>query len=144
MTHRMFRPVPALMLALVLAGCATYRAQPLSERPNLASSIAALNRTIPAYAGIPAQTMPADQPLTIDQIGILAILNDPDLKTERGQLDNARASLLTAAILPNPQVSLGFAALLSGPGSNSILCGFAIGRHHIPGYLSCPRYCRAR
>lgn len=115
MTHRMFRPALVPMFALVLAGCATYRAKPLSERPNLASNIVTLDRTIPAHAGVPAQTMPADQPLTIDQIGILAILNDPDLATERGKLDDARASLLTATILPNPQVSLGFAALLGGP-----------------------------
>ena len=119
MTYRMFRPALAPVLALVLAGCATYRAMPLSERPNLASSIADLDRTIPASAGVPARTMPADQPLTIDQIGVLAILNDPDLESERGQLDNARASLLSATILPNPQVSLGFAALLGGPGAST-------------------------
>jgi cobalt-zinc-cadmium efflux system outer membrane protein len=119
MTHRMFRLASALMLALVLARCATYRAMPLSEQSNLASSVAALDRTIPAHAGVPAQNLPADRALTIDQIGILAILNDPDLATERGKLDDARASLLTATILPNPQVSLGFAALLGGPGSTT-------------------------
>ncbi|MDE2459517.1 MAG: TolC family protein, partial [Rhodospirillales bacterium] len=46
-------------------------------------------------------------------------MNDPDLESERGQLDNARASLLSATILPNPQVSLGFAALLGGPGAST-------------------------
>ena len=119
MTHRMFRPALAPVLALVLAGCATYRAMPLSERPNLASNIADLDRTIPASTGVPARTIAVDQPLSIDQIGILAILNDPDLASERGQLDNARASLLSATILPNPQVSLGFAALLGGPGAST-------------------------
>ena len=119
MTHRMFRPALAPVLALVLAGCATYSAMPLSERPNLASNIADLDRTIPASAGVPAQTIAVNQPLSIDQIGMLAILNDPDLASERGQLDNARASLLSATILPNPQVSLGFAALLGGPGATT-------------------------
>ena len=119
MTHRLFRPAPALMFALVLAGCATYRAMPLSERPNLASSVAALDRVVPPHAGVAAQTIPASQPLTIDQIGILAVLNDPDMASERGQLDVARANLLTATILPNPQISLGFAALLGGPGATT-------------------------
>ncbi len=119
MTHRLFRPAPALMFALVLAGCATYRAMPLSERPNLASSVAALDRVVPPHAGVASQTIPASQPLTIDQIGILAVLNDPDMASERGQLDVARANLLTATILPNPQISLGFAALLGGPGATT-------------------------
>ena len=115
MTHRMFRPALAPMLALALAGCATYRAMPLSERPNLASNLADLDHTIPASAGVAAQVLPVDQPLTINQIGILAILNDPDLASEHAQLEVARGNLLTATTLPNPQVTLGFAALLGGP-----------------------------
>jgi outer membrane protein TolC len=119
MTHRMSRPALAPVLALVLAGCATYSAMPLSEQPNLASGLTSLDRTIPAHAGVPAQSIPADQPLSINQIGILAMLNDPDLASERGNLDSARANLLTATTLPNPQISLGFAALLGGPGAST-------------------------
>ncbi|MDE2239015.1 MAG: TolC family protein [Rhodospirillales bacterium] len=119
MTHRMFRPALAPMLAFALAGCATYRAMPLTERPNLASSVAELDHTIPASAAGPAQVLPVDQPLTIDQIGILAILNDPDLASEHAKLEVARGNLLTATTLPNPQVTLGFAALLSGPGATT-------------------------
>lgn len=91
---------------------------PLPKGPRLASSVAALNRTIPKLRpSDPAVTLPANRAFTIDQVGLLAVLNDPDLAAQRGKLDEARATLMTAAILPNPAITLGFAALLGGPGS---------------------------
>ena len=115
----MFKPALVVLLALGLTGCATYRAMPLVQRPNLASSVAALNLTVPPYAGTPPRTLSINRPFTMDQIGVLAILNDPDLAVERSTLANARASLLTASILPNPQISLGFSALLGGPAATT-------------------------
>ncbi|MCU4160292.1 TolC family protein [Acidiphilium sp. AL] len=107
-----------LLAALALAGCATYRAKPLANRPNLVSSVASLHRTIPAMtAKDPPVTLAPTQSFSIDQIGLLAILNDPDLAEQRGQLGLAKAALLSASILPNPSLGLGFAALISGPGS---------------------------
>jgi cobalt-zinc-cadmium efflux system outer membrane protein len=57
--------------------------------------------------------------LGIDQIGLLAILNDPDLKSERGTLGVAQAGLLQATLLPNPSANLGYGALIGGPGTAS-------------------------
>jgi outer membrane protein, heavy metal efflux system len=112
------RPNKTLLLVLALSGCAGYRAEPLATQAHLASSVAALDRTVPtANTAEPAVILPATQALSVDQIGLLAILNDPDLAAEFGQIEQARAALLTTSTLPNPQLGLGFLALLGGPGS---------------------------
>lgn len=113
-----FQRRQALILAVALSGCAGYQAEPLGTHSNLASSVAALNRTVPSTnANQPAVILPATQAFSIDEIGLLAILNDPDLASEYGQVEQARAALITATTLPNPQLGLGFFALLGGPGS---------------------------
>jgi outer membrane protein TolC len=84
----------------------------------LASSVAALDRAVPSTnLNEPVVILPAAQAFSIDEIGLLALLNDPDLASEYGQVEQARAALLTATTLPNPQLGLGFFALLGGPGS---------------------------
>src|SRR6185437_12219608 len=59
------------------------------------------------------------RPLTIDQIGLLAILNDPDLKSEVGEIDVARAGIVQATIIPNPVANISYGALISGPATTS-------------------------
>lgn len=54
----------------------------------------------------PSRRIDIAQPLTIDQIGLLAMLNNPDLKSERGTLDVARVALLQATLLPDPTANL--------------------------------------
>lgn len=114
---------PALALAAAVAvlgglcGCAGYHPRPLAQHADLATSPAALDLTVPAAGPAdPARRIDISRPLTIDEIGLLAMLNDPDLKSERGTLGVARAGLLQATILPNPSGSLGYGALISGPG----------------------------
>jgi outer membrane protein TolC len=112
----------AAPLAVVagLAGCASYHAAPLPQHVDLAARLSGLDLSIPADAGPkPDHRVDPAKPLTIDQIGLLAILNDPDLKSERGKLGVARAELLQATVLPNPSASLGYGALISGPGTAS-------------------------
>jgi len=97
----------------MLAGCARYAAEPLATGPHLAADVAALNDEFPDSA--PALTSTSQ--LSIDQIGLLAILNDPDMASEFGQAEQARAARLTSLALPNPQLSFAAMALLSGPAS---------------------------
>jgi outer membrane protein TolC len=52
----------------------------------------------------------------VDDIGLLAILNDPELRSERGESALAQADLTQSTLIPNPSVSLSYAALLGGPG----------------------------
>lgn len=103
-----------------LAGCASYQPLPLSRRPALALSPDELKVTIPATAiDHSPHRIDIGHSLTIDQIGLLAILNDPDLKSERGEIDIASAGVLQATLLPNPTGNLGYGALVSGPGTTS-------------------------
>jgi outer membrane protein TolC len=104
--------------ALLIGGCASYHALPLAEHAQLADRIGALNHTLPPpEPGGSAVVIDVDHPLSIDQIGLLAILNDPELRTERGESELASADVTQSATLPNPSVSLGYAALLGGPGT---------------------------
>lgn len=113
--------VAAVAVVTALSGCASYRPTPLPDRPNLAGGLDDLKRTIPiAPRGQgPARKIDIRRPLSLDQIGLLAILNNPDLKSERGTLGVARAGLLQTTLLPNPSANLAYGALLGGPGTAS-------------------------
>jgi outer membrane protein, heavy metal efflux system len=103
-----------------LTGCATYHALPLPATPNLAADVSALDTTVPQQqSGHAVTRIDTALPLTIDQIGLLAILNDPDLKSEAGTIDAAQAGIVQATIIPNPVTTVSYGALISGPGTTS-------------------------
>ncbi len=100
--------------AALLGGCATYHALPLARAPNLSPRLSGLRTEVPALrAGAAARRVDLDAPLSIGDIGMLAVLNDPALRSERGYLGLAQASLLQASLLPNPLASVTFEPLLS-------------------------------
>lgn len=103
-----------------LSGCAIYRPLPLANQPNLAGSLEALNHTIPSdNSDKAAVSLKLKRPLAPDVIGMLAVLNNPVLAAQHGQLDAARATLISATLLPNPSVSYSHESLKSGPGTSS-------------------------
>ncbi|MGN6650016.1 TolC family protein [Trinickia sp.] len=118
MTSRLAPMLAAVASVLAMAGCTAYHPLPLSGRAQLADRIDDIRHVLPAPAP-DAKPIVIDigQPLSVDQVGLLAILNDPALRTERGESDLARADLTQSATLPNPSVSLSYAALLGGPGT---------------------------
>jgi outer membrane protein, heavy metal efflux system len=99
--------VPAACAAL-LCGCATYHAEPLPTAPDLAR-VPPL--TMPAASfGLPRlRPAPFDpaRGLTETNIITLAVTDDPELEAERLRLGVARAQLLEAGLLPDPQLSGG-------------------------------------
>ena len=108
----------APLLVLVLSGCARYRARPLPAAADLKPDLAALDLTLPATApGVPGRRIDPAAGISLDALGLLAARNDPALRTEAARLALARAGLQQAATLPNPQLGLGFGALISGPAS---------------------------
>jgi outer membrane protein TolC len=96
-------------LALALAGCATYRPLPLATEADLLPRVTDLKTQWPAHGGQPARSIDVQGPLSLDDLALLAILNDPDLKSQRGELDSAQADLLQASLLPNPSASVSWA-----------------------------------
>lgn len=96
---------------LGLAGCASYHAVPLTLRAHEARSLASLDHTLPQGA-----TIAITPSLSPGRIAALAVLNDPILATDRATVSIAAARQFAAGLLPDPQVSGGFAALLGGPG----------------------------
>lgn len=118
MTHRILPILGAVASAFAINGCATYHPLPLADHAQLSGRIGALRHTFAApNRGASAVRIDVDRPLSADQIGLLAILNDPELRTERGEFDVAQADVTQSATLPNPSVSLSYAALLGGPGT---------------------------
>ena len=97
-------------LALLLAGCAGYEVQDLATRPALASNVAALDRTRPGGGQIPA-----GQPLTLTEVGLLAIQNSPALKAIRARRGVAQAQVIQAGLLPDPVLAGNYGVLLAGP-----------------------------
>ena len=77
-----------------------------------------LDLEVPARepGGAPIRLDPK-KPLSPDRIGLLAILNNPDLVGQRGNVAIAEAEKLAASLLPNPSATLGYAFLLAGPGT---------------------------
>ena len=108
----------AMWLLVALTGCATYQQLPLARQAVLASSITDLDTQLPALTpAAQPHRIDISQPLSIDDIGLLAVLNDPELRSEWGEMGSAQAGLVQASLLPNPSATLGLAALLGGPGS---------------------------
>jgi outer membrane protein, heavy metal efflux system len=104
--------------AALLGGCALYHPLPLAHGPDLAGQLAALRTEVPATRpGAPARRIATDRPLDIDDVGLLAVLNDPELRSEQAQMDVAQANLLQSSLLPNPSASVSYGALLGGEGT---------------------------
>ena len=92
------------------SGCAGYEASDLSLRPTLVASVAALDRARPGGGQIPA-----DQPLTLAEVGLLAVRNSPDLKAVRRRRGVSQAQVIQAGLLPDPVLAGNYGVLLAGP-----------------------------
>lgn len=109
-------------LVLSLPGCATYQALPPPDHANLKSGLAQLDLTVPSDgSSVAPKTINPEKPLTPGEIGLIAVLNNPDLVSQPAQLDAARADLLSETLLPNPSVGLAYAFLLGGAATSNSL-----------------------
>lgn len=94
---------------LLIAGCATYHPIALPTAPDLTSTP---SLTVPAsefwLPGLKPHPFAKDG---LDETAVitLAVFDNPDLKAARLQTGVASAQLLQAGLLPDPQVSAGFA-----------------------------------
>ncbi|HEX7389540.1 MAG TPA: transporter, partial [Acidiphilium sp.] len=116
---RHFAPGAILLAAATaLAGCASYRAAPLSLKPPLNSSLATLDRHLPD-----GRTIDTDRPLSPQALAALAVLNDPALAAARAGIGVGRAQTFATGLLPDPNIQGGFGALIGGPGLAPSIAG---------------------
>ncbi len=115
-TGRPSRIASAACLTLLLGGCATYHAKPLPSGPDLARAPAL---EVPAgklrIPDLKPHPFDASRGLDATDVVILAVVDNPELKARRLQAGVARAQLLQAGLLPDPQLSAGFIHPSSGP-----------------------------
>jgi outer membrane protein TolC len=96
------------LAALGLASCATYAPKPLPERVNLprsASAIAVDPARLPFRSLSSHPFNPADG-LDMDEVAMLAVANNPQLRQARDALGIARAQSFAAGLLPDPQLGI--------------------------------------
>ncbi|WCM18007.1 TolC family protein [Paraburkholderia bryophila] len=105
-------PLRALvpLCALLIGGCTWYHREPLAPR-DTSTSTRSLERiridpsTMPLPELAAHRFDPSDG-LDIDEVAMLAIANNPDLKLARDDLGMARAQAYSAGLLPDPQLSV--------------------------------------
>src|SRR5260370_1294469 len=90
-------------VSVVLTACASYQSLPLQTHLQLKHKLSEL-----AHSGVRI-----DQPLSVYDVAVLAVENNPDLLAARLQRGAARAQVLEAGLLPNPSVSASYPFLLN-------------------------------
>jgi outer membrane protein TolC len=94
----------------MLASCTWYRREPLSPR-DTSTSLESLERIRidPATMPLPelaAHRFDPSDGLDIEEVAMLAVANNPDLRLARGDLGIARAQAFSAGLLPDPQIAV--------------------------------------
>ena len=98
----------ATAAAALLAGCATYSPRPLPANAGLAPSAGAVavdHARLP-FADLATHRYDPSDGFDIDELAMLAVANNPDLRAARSALDVARAQSFQAGLLPDPQLAL--------------------------------------
>jgi outer membrane protein TolC len=98
-------------LSFLLSACATYQSLPLRTHIHLKHSLSEL-----AHSGVRI-----DQPLSVYDVAVLAVENNPDLLAARLQRGVARAQVLEAGLLPNPSISASYLFLLNPSAAGGVV-----------------------
>ncbi|WP_233272978.1 TolC family protein [Paraburkholderia acidisoli] len=98
------------VLAALLGGCASWHAQPLPAGVSLLEPDGVARVQIDAAAmplpELAAHRFDPSDGFDMDEVAMLAVANNPDLKLARDDLGIARAQAFSAGLLPDPQVSV--------------------------------------
>ena len=108
----MIRYCPCLLLLIVLGpvACASYAPRPLPQRSDLAPSASSISLD-PArlpFRALAAHPFNPDDGFDMDEVAMLAVANNPQLRQARDALGIARAQSFAAGLLPDPQLGLTF------------------------------------
>jgi len=122
-------PIAVALMVLGLSGCASYAPKPLPEHVALSRSAAAVPFD---PAGMPFGDLsthlfnPADG-LDMDEVAMLAVANNPQLKQARDNLGISRAQAFAAGLLPDPQLGVSADHPTNGTTGNTNAFTFNIG-----------------
>ena len=115
------RPGLALLLVLLVPGCATYQPVPLRLDGSDALSPASVQAVLARDAGtidrpfLKPVSIDLSQPLDLNAISVIAVTANPDLKAMRVRAGVSDAQVFLARLVPDPTVSVGVSKILSGP-----------------------------
>jgi len=112
---------------LLLAACSWYRPEPLTRQDTStkADELARI-RIDPSTMPLPSLAAHRFDPTTgldVEDVAMLAVVNNPDLKLARDDLGIARAQAFSAGLLPDPQLS----ASSDFPGATGFSRAFSYG-----------------
>jgi len=113
----------------LLAGCVTYRPQPLNPHSTLPGRIPDLTidpRQMPRPELASHRFDPSDG-LDFTEVAVLAVVNNPDLRTARADAGIWHAYAFAAGLLPDPQLSL--TADVPDPGQVAKATAYNLGLH---------------
>ncbi|CAB3793072.1 hypothetical protein LMG28688_03647 [Paraburkholderia caffeinitolerans] len=100
----------AISAALLLSACTVYHAQPLPAGDSLLTHDALARVQIDSskmpLPELAAHRFDPSDGFDIDEVAMLAVANNPDLKLARDDLGIAQAQAYSAGLLPDPQVAI--------------------------------------
>jgi outer membrane protein TolC len=114
----------------LLPGCVSYRAQPLNPNSTLPHRIPDLTidpRQMP-QAELASHRFDPSDGLDFTEVAMLAVVNNPDLRTARADAGIWHAQAFAAGLLPDPQLSL--TADLPDPGQSAKATAYNLGLHY--------------
>jgi len=102
---------------MTLAACASYRPAPLSTQPDVRANVAELKVDVSRIRLKPLKSVVIDPRagFTPLAVGVLAVLNNPDLAAKRAALGVPAAQVFAASLLPDPQITAGVDQPIAGP-----------------------------
>src|SRR6202790_2619696 len=98
-------------VSFALTACASYQSLPLATHVHLKHKLSEL-----VHSGVRI-----DQPLSVYDVAVLAVENNPDLLAARAQRGVARAQVLEAGLLPNPSISASYMFLLNPSAAGGVI-----------------------
>ena len=117
-----------ILAAGLLSACASYAPAPLAPaadatlaEPDLRALAAAVSKL--HHPRLRPVAIDLTQPLTPEALGLIAVIANPDLKAARAKAKVADAQVFAAGLLPDPNITLGYDRILSGPDHTDPLLG---------------------